>query len=71
MEFEQKIIIRFLFKEGLEGQDIHSRLSAQFGDARDTLRSAQRWCQYVRPGKPQEKKRSHKKIKENKMKEKK
>jgi hypothetical protein len=50
MDFEQRVIIRFLFKEGVDANDIHMRLLAQFGDEADSLRSVQRWCQYVRQG---------------------
>jgi hypothetical protein len=48
MEREQRIIIRFLYKEHAESRDIHARLSAQFGDAADSLRSVQRWRQCIR-----------------------
>jgi hypothetical protein len=50
MEFEQQIIIRFLYREHAEPQDIRTRLSAQFGDAAYSLRSVQRWRQYIRQG---------------------
>jgi hypothetical protein len=50
MDFEQRAIIRFLFKEGIDANDIHRRLSAQFVDAAYSLRSVQRWCQYVGQG---------------------
>jgi histone-lysine N-methyltransferase SETMAR len=50
MDFEQRVIIRFLFKEGVDANDIHTRLSAQFGDKAYSLRSVRRWCQYVRQG---------------------
>jgi transcriptional regulator of aromatic amino acid metabolism len=50
MEFEQRIIIRFLYREHTESRDIHARLSAQFNDAADSLRSVQCWCQYIRQG---------------------
>jgi hypothetical protein len=48
MELEQRIIIPFLDSEHTEPQDIHARFSAQFGDAACSLRSFQRWCQYIR-----------------------
>jgi hypothetical protein len=50
MELEQRIIIRFLYREHVEPRDIHARLSAQFGDGVYSLRSIQRWCQYIRQG---------------------
>jgi hypothetical protein len=50
MGLEQRIIIRFLYREHDELRDIHARPSAQFGDATESLRSVQRWCQYIRQG---------------------
>jgi hypothetical protein len=50
MELEQRIIIHFLHREHVEPRDIHARLSTQFGDATYSLRSVQRWCQYIRQG---------------------
>jgi hypothetical protein len=50
MELEQRIIIRFLDREHAELRDIHTQLLAQFGDAASSLRSVQRWCQYIRQG---------------------
>jgi cell division FtsZ-interacting protein ZapD len=50
MDFEQRVIIRFLFKEGVDANDIHMRLLAQFRDEASSLRSVQRCCQYVREG---------------------
>jgi hypothetical protein len=32
IEFEQRVIIRFLGREVVNASDIHPRLSAQFGD---------------------------------------
>jgi hypothetical protein len=48
MDFEQRVIIRFLFKVGVDANDIHTRLLAQFGDEAHSLRSVQCGCQYVR-----------------------
>jgi hypothetical protein len=42
MELEQRMIIRFLYREGAQVRDIQIRLSAQFGDAAYSLRSVQR-----------------------------
>jgi hypothetical protein len=50
MEHEQRRIIRFLYRKHAEPQDIHARLSTQFVDAAYSLRSVQRWCQYIRQG---------------------
>jgi hypothetical protein len=48
MEIEQKVIIRFLSREGTDSHNIDARLSAQLNDSTYSLRSVQRWCQYVR-----------------------
>jgi hypothetical protein len=50
VELEQRIIIRFLYREHAERRDIHAQLSAQFDDAAYSLRSVQSWCQYIRQG---------------------
>jgi hypothetical protein len=50
MEFGQRVIIRFLYREGVNANDIHIRLSARFGDAAYRLRTVHRWCQYIQQG---------------------
>jgi hypothetical protein len=50
MDFEQRVIIRFLSKEDVDATDIRTKLLAQFGDEAYSLRSVQRWCQDVRQG---------------------
>jgi hypothetical protein len=50
MEYEQRIIIRFLHREGVAPDEIHTRLRAQFGDDTDSSRSVRRWCSYVQQG---------------------
>jgi hypothetical protein len=50
MELEQRTTIRFLDREHAEPRDIHARLSGQFDDAAYSLRSVQRWCQYIQQG---------------------
>jgi hypothetical protein len=50
MDFEQRVIIRFLFKEGVDANYIHTRLLAQFEDEASSLRSVQCWRQNVRQG---------------------
>jgi hypothetical protein len=50
MHFGPKVIIRFLFKEGVNANQIHKRLLAQFWDEAYSLRSVRRSCQYVRQG---------------------
>jgi hypothetical protein len=39
MEYGQRIIIHFLFKEGTSSNDIRSRLKAQFANASSSFRS--------------------------------
>jgi hypothetical protein len=50
MDFEQSLIIRSLFKEGVDANDIHTKLLGQFGDEVYSLRSVHCCCQYVRQG---------------------
>jgi hypothetical protein len=50
MGFEQRVIIRFLYREGVNTNDIPIGLSAQFRDAGYRLRTVHRWCQYIRQG---------------------
>jgi hypothetical protein len=51
MEYDQRVIIRFLCKERASPEDIRARLEAQFGDTMHSEyseRNIQQWCQYVR-----------------------
>jgi hypothetical protein len=50
MELEQGILICFLYREHTELRNIHARLSAQFVDAANSVRSVHCWCQYIRQG---------------------
>jgi DNA-binding transcriptional ArsR family regulator len=50
MDYEQRVIVRFLCKEGVLPAEIHTRVEAQFGEDAYSLRSVQRWCQLVRHG---------------------
>jgi hypothetical protein len=50
MEYDQRIIVRFLHKDGVQSDQIRTRLKAQFEDDTYSLRSVQLWCQYVRQG---------------------
>jgi DNA-binding transcriptional ArsR family regulator len=50
MDYEQRVIVRFLCKEGVLPAEIHTRVEAQFGEDAYSLRSVQRWCQLVRQG---------------------
>jgi hypothetical protein len=50
MDYEQRVIVRFLYKEGVLPVEIHTRVKAQFGEDAYSLRSVQHWCQLVRQG---------------------
>jgi hypothetical protein len=50
MEYDQRVIIRFLCKERIASEDIHVHLEPQFGDATDSERSVRRWCKHARQG---------------------
>jgi hypothetical protein len=46
MEYDQRVITRFLCKERVSPEEIHVRLAVQFGDATYSERGVRRWCQY-------------------------
>jgi hypothetical protein len=50
MDSEQRVIIRFLHREGVAPDEIRTRLRAQFGDDTYSSRSVRRWYPYVRQG---------------------
>jgi hypothetical protein len=50
MEYDQRIIIRFLLNEGIDVHDIADRLQAQFCEHTYTLRTARFWIAEVRLG---------------------
>jgi hypothetical protein len=50
MEYDQRVIIRFLCKERVSPEEIHPHLEAQLEDATYSERSIRRWRQYVRQG---------------------
>jgi hypothetical protein len=50
MEYDQRVIIRFLFNEKVSADEIQRRLTAQFGEDSYSIRSVRRWCQYLRQG---------------------
>jgi hypothetical protein len=50
MEYDQRVIIRFLRKGRISPEDIHIRLEAQFIDATYSERTVRQWCQYVPQG---------------------
>jgi hypothetical protein len=53
MEYDQRVIIRFLCKQRVSPEDIHALLEAWLGDATCTAYSEQsvrRWRQYIRQG---------------------
>jgi hypothetical protein len=50
MESDQRVIIRFLCKQGIPAEDIHPRFEAQFGEDTYGPRRVRQWCQYVWQG---------------------
>jgi hypothetical protein len=50
MAYEQRVIMRFLYKEGVFPAEIHTRVKAQFEKDVYSLRSIQCWYQLVRQG---------------------
>jgi histone-lysine N-methyltransferase SETMAR len=50
MEYEQTVIIKFLIKESADGHEIHTRLSAQFGEQTNALRIIQFWVREIQRG---------------------
>jgi hypothetical protein len=52
MEYEQWVIIRFLFQEdsNANGDHIHRRPQAQFTDDAHSIPSVRRWYQFIRQG---------------------
>jgi hypothetical protein len=50
MEYNHRVIIRFLCKERVSPEDMYPHLEARFGDATYSERSVRRWFQYVRQG---------------------
>jgi hypothetical protein len=50
MEYDQRVIVRFLRNEGVQSDQIHTRLKAQFEDDTYNLPRVQYWWQYVRQG---------------------
>jgi hypothetical protein len=50
MEYEQRVIVRFLYRERVAQDEIHRRLKAQFADDAYSLRSVQHWYQFVWQG---------------------
>jgi hypothetical protein len=50
MEYDQRLIIRFLYKARVSPEDIHTCLEEQFRDAPYRDRSVRRGCQYVQQG---------------------
>jgi hypothetical protein len=47
MECDQKVIIRFLYKDGVSAERIHPWLEIQFREDTCTSPTVRRWCQYV------------------------
>jgi hypothetical protein len=50
MEYDQRVIIKFLLNEGADARNVTDRLQAQFGEHIYTLRTAQFWITEVRLG---------------------
>jgi transposase len=50
MEYEQRLIIKFLFNDGLDAPQITEKLSAQFSEDADSLRTVQFWVVELRRG---------------------
>jgi hypothetical protein len=50
MEYDKRVIIRFLCKDGIPADDIHKQLEAHFGENGSSLRSGRWRCQYVLQG---------------------
>jgi hypothetical protein len=50
MEYDQRVIIRFLWNEGIDAHEIIYRLQAQFSEQADALGTVRFWIADVRPG---------------------
>jgi hypothetical protein len=50
MEYEQRVIIRFLLQEDANANDIHTRPQAQFTDGAYSIRTVRHWRQFIRQG---------------------
>jgi hypothetical protein len=50
MQFDQRVIIRFLYNEEADAHEIFRRLEAQFGDSSDALRTLKYWIGEIRRG---------------------
>jgi hypothetical protein len=50
IEYEQRVVIRFLLQEDANMDNIHRRLQAQFTDNGYSIGSVRRWCQFIRQG---------------------
>jgi hypothetical protein len=50
MEYDQRVIIKFLLNERIDARDIADRLQAQFGEYSDKLRTFQFWITKARLG---------------------
>jgi transposase len=50
MEDEQRLIIKFLFNDGLDADQITEKLSAQFNEDAYSLRTVQLWIGELRRG---------------------
>jgi hypothetical protein len=50
MEYEQRLIIKFLKNESVDAHEIHMRLSAQFGGQIYTLHTIRFWVREMQRG---------------------
>jgi hypothetical protein len=50
MEYEQRIIIKFLTNESVEAHEIHMRLNAEFGAQTYALRTIEFWVHEIQRG---------------------
>ena len=47
---EQRVVIRFLWSDGVPGAEIHRRLSTQYGDSAVPRRSVYEWIEKFKSG---------------------
>jgi hypothetical protein len=50
IDYEQRVIIPFLYNERVPPDKIQERVSRQFGDTTYSLRSVRRWAQFAPQG---------------------
>jgi hypothetical protein len=50
MDYERRVIMRFLCKEGVLPAEIHTKVEAEFGEDAYSLCSVQRWFRFAQRG---------------------